>query len=148
MTMAGEYPGSKYDPVQCPFVPAQFRAQGYQTAQIGKWHTGTDTGFGRDWDFQIVWNRPAHPENAGSYYNDQLLTFNGVDKQTAGYSTDNYSQWASEYILAAPRSGQAVVSVAVLRGNSRSHNPGRSSPGRFERQCRAGTRRHLRTLAG
>ena len=98
MSMAGEYPGSKYDPVQCPFVPAQFRAQGYQTAQIGKWHTGTDAGFGRDWDFQIVWNRPSHPENAGSYYNDQLLTFNGVDKQTAGYSTDNYSQWASEYI--------------------------------------------------
>ena len=98
MTMAGQYPGSEYDPVKCPFVPAQFRAQGYQTAQIGKWHTGTDVGFGRDWDFQIVWNRPAHPENAGNYYNDQLLTFNGVDKQTTGYSTDNYSQWASEYI--------------------------------------------------
>ncbi|MEZ6031930.1 MAG: sulfatase-like hydrolase/transferase [Planctomycetaceae bacterium] len=98
MSMAGKYPGSTYDPVQCPFVPAQFRAQGYQTAQIGKWHTGTDAGFGRDWDFQIVWNRPAHPENAGSYYTDQLLTFNGVDKPTAGYSTDNYSQWASEYI--------------------------------------------------
>jgi arylsulfatase A-like enzyme len=98
MSMAGEYPGSKYDPVQCPFVPAQFRAQGYQTAQIGKWHTGTDAGFGRDWDFQIVWNRPAHPENAGHYYDDQLLTIDGVDQQTAGYSTDNYSQWAAEYI--------------------------------------------------
>ena len=61
MTMEGTYPGSKYDPKQCPFVPAQFRKQGYHTAQIGKWHTGTDTGFGRDWDFQIVWNRPAHP---------------------------------------------------------------------------------------
>ena len=36
MTMEGEYPGSKYDPEQCPFVPAQFRAQDYQTAQIGK----------------------------------------------------------------------------------------------------------------
>jgi arylsulfatase A-like enzyme len=98
MTMQGEYPGSKYDPAQCPFIPAQFRAQGYQTAQIGKWHTGSDTGYGRDWDYQIVWNRPGHPENAGNYYSDQLLTFNGVDKMTAGYSTDNYSQWASEYI--------------------------------------------------
>lgn len=98
MTMEGEYPGSKYDPALCPFIPAQFRAQGYQTAQIGKWHTGTDTGFGRDWDFQIVWNRPGHPENAGTYYKDQLLTFNGVDRMTEGYSTDNYSQWASEYI--------------------------------------------------
>lgn len=98
MTMAGEYPGSTYDPAQCPFVPAQFRAQGYQTAHIGKWHTGTDTGFGRDWDYQIVWNRPGHPDNAGNYYTDQILTFNGVDKLTEGYSTDNYTQWAAEYI--------------------------------------------------
>ncbi len=98
MTMEGQYPGSKYDPVQCPFIPAQFRAQGYQTAQIGKWHTGTDTGYGRDWDYQIVWNRPGHPENAGNYYENQVLTFNGVDKPTEGYSTDNYTQWAAEYI--------------------------------------------------
>jgi arylsulfatase A-like enzyme len=98
MTMEGQYPGSKYDPAQCPFVPAQFRAQGYQTAQIGKWHTGADTGFGRDWDYQIVWNRPGNPGNAGSYYTDQLLTYNGVDKKTDGYSTDNYTRWAVDYI--------------------------------------------------
>lgn len=98
MTMEGEYPGSKYDPAACPFVPAQFRRQGYHTAQIGKWHTGTDTGFGRDWDYQIVWNRPGHPENAGNYYTDQILTFNGVDRLTPGYSTDNYTDWAIEYI--------------------------------------------------
>jgi arylsulfatase A-like enzyme len=98
MSMAGSYPGSTYDPQQCPFIPAQFRKQGYQTAQIGKWHTGTDAGFGRDWDYQIVWNRPAHPENAGNYYRDQLLTFNGEDRLTKGYSTDNYTDWAVEYI--------------------------------------------------
>lgn len=98
MTMEGTYPGSKYDPAQCPFVPAQFRKQGYHTAQIGKWHTGTDTGYGRDWDFQIVWNRPGHPENAGNYYKDQILTFNGEDRLTKGYSTDNYTDWAVEYI--------------------------------------------------
>ncbi len=98
MTMAGQYPGSKYDPAQCPFVPAQFRQQGYQTAHIGKWHTGTDAGFGRDWDYQIVWNRPAHPGNAGNYYVDQILTFNGVDRLTQGYSTDNYTDWAIEYL--------------------------------------------------
>ncbi len=98
MTMEGQYPGSKYDPAQCPFVPAEFRKAGYHTAQIGKWHTGTDTGFGRDWDYQIVWNRPGHPENAGAYYKGQILTYNGVDKPTDGYSTDNYSQWAAEYI--------------------------------------------------
>ena len=103
MTMEGTYPGSRYDPAQCPFVPAQFRKQGYQTAQIGKWHTGTDTGFGRDWDYQIVWNRPGHPENAGNYYTDQLLTFNGVDRPTPGYSTDNYTGWAVDYIKGAHR---------------------------------------------
>ena len=98
MTMAGQYPGSSYDPAQTPFVPAQFRKQGYHTAQIGKWHTGTDTGYGRDWDYQIVWNRPGHPENAGNYYTDQILTFNGVDRRVPGYSTDNYTDWAIEYV--------------------------------------------------
>ncbi|MFV0442796.1 MAG: sulfatase-like hydrolase/transferase [Planctomycetaceae bacterium] len=98
MTMAGTYPGSTYDPQQCPFVPAEFRKQGYHTAQIGKWHTGTDTGFGRDWDYQIVWNRPGHPDNAGNYYVNQILTFNGVDRPVKGYSTDNYTNWAVEYI--------------------------------------------------
>lgn len=98
MSMEGTYPGSTYDPKQCPFVPAEFRKKGYHTAQIGKWHTGTDTGFGRDWDFQIVWNRPLHTANAGKYYDDQILTFNGEDRLTKGYSTDNYSQWAAEYI--------------------------------------------------
>ena len=98
MTMEGSYPRSSYDPAQCPFVPAQFRRQGYHTAQIGKWHTGTDTGFGRDWDYQVVWNRPKHTENAGKYYNDQILTFNGKDQLTKGYSTDNYTNWAVEYI--------------------------------------------------
>src|SRR6476620_8133773 len=42
MRMEGEYPGSTYDPNQCPFWPRVFRMNGYQTAQIGKWHTGTD----------------------------------------------------------------------------------------------------------
>ena len=98
MTMEGTYPGSSYDPAKCPFWPSIFRKQGYQTAQIGKWHTGTDTGYGRDWDYQIVWNRPKHPDNAGNYYKDQILTFNGEEKLTKGYSTDNYTDWAVDYI--------------------------------------------------
>ncbi|MDP7205113.1 MAG: sulfatase-like hydrolase/transferase, partial [Pirellulaceae bacterium] len=44
MRMVGQYPGSEYDPQACPFWPAVFREHGYVTAQIGKWHTGTDTG--------------------------------------------------------------------------------------------------------
>ncbi len=98
MRMAGSYPGSTYDPQQCRFWPAVFRQQGYQTAQIGKWHTGTDTGWGRDWDHQIVWNRPDNPSNAGRYYGPQMTDFNGERKMVPGYSTDNYTRWACEYI--------------------------------------------------
>lgn len=98
LRMEGVYPASTYDPAVCRFWPKVFREQGYHTAQIGKWHTGVDAGFGRDWDYQVVWNRPKHPENAGNYYNDQLLAFNGEERMTMGYSTDNYTRWACEYI--------------------------------------------------
>ena len=99
MRMEGEYPGSSYDSEKCPFWPAVFRKNGYQTAQVGKWHTGTDNGFGRDWDFQKVWNRPAFPDNAGNYFKEQLIQTNGPEPvMTQGYSTDNYTKWAEEYI--------------------------------------------------
>ncbi len=104
MRMEGTYPASEYDPEQCPFLPSEFRKQGYQTAQIGKWHTGVDSGYGRDWDYQIVWNRPAHPENAGNYFYDQIMSFNGVERTVEGYSTDNYTNWAIEYINGEHRS--------------------------------------------
>jgi len=99
MRMEGEYPGSEYDPALCRFWPSDFRRQGYFTAQIGKWHTGTDTGFGRDWDHQRVWNRPRYPENSGAYYYDQLIeTDGGPPERTSGYSTDNYTRWAQAFI--------------------------------------------------
>jgi len=37
MRMEGEYPGSTYDPEQCRFWPSVLKANGYHTAQIGKW---------------------------------------------------------------------------------------------------------------
>ena len=98
MRMEGQYPGGKYDPKRCPFWPAVLRRNGYHTAQIGKWHTGNDTGYGRDWDYQAVWNRPGHPENAGHYFYDQIVTINGKDEAVEGYSTDNYTKWAVDYI--------------------------------------------------
>ena len=99
MRMVGQYPGSTYDPEQCRFWPSVFRAHGYVTAQIGKWHTGTDTGYGRDWDYQVVWNRPRHVRNSGNYYYDQLLEINGAEAvEVEGYSTDNYTRWADEFI--------------------------------------------------
>jgi arylsulfatase A-like enzyme len=93
MRMEGEYPGSNYDPQQCPFWPSVLRQHGYHTAQIGKWHTGIDAGFGRDWDYQIVWNRPKHPDNAGNYYTNQILAIGGIEQAELdkGYSTDNYT---------------------------------------------------------
>jgi arylsulfatase A-like enzyme len=103
MRMDGPYPGSTYDPKQCPFWPALFRKEGYHTAQIGKWHTGVDAGYGRDWDYQIVWNRPKHPENAGAYYEKQLLAVNGEEKWVEGYPADNYTKWAVEYVKGANR---------------------------------------------
>ncbi len=99
MRMEGKYPGSAYDPKQCPFWPAVFRKHGYVTAQIGKWHTGVDGGFGRDWDYQIIWNRPKYVKNSPNYYHDQLTEFNGGEPQLVkGYTTDNYTEWAVEFI--------------------------------------------------
>lgn len=99
MRMEGEYPGSAYDPEQCRFWPSEFRKNGYYTAHLGKWHTGTDTGYGRDWDYQRVWNRPRYPKNSGNYYYDELIETNGgKPKLVKGYSTDNYTNWADEFI--------------------------------------------------
>jgi len=103
MRMDGKYPGSTYDPKQCPFWPATFRQAGYHTAQIGKWHTGTDAGFGRDWDHQIVWNRPKHPDNAGAYYEKELLAIDGEEKMVDGYPADNYTRWACDYVQGKTR---------------------------------------------
>ncbi|EMI46969.1 sulfatase-like hydrolase/transferase [Rhodopirellula sp. SWK7] len=106
MRMEGEYPGSAYDPQECRFWPSVFREHGYHTAHIGKWHTGTDTGHGRDWDHQIVWNRPAHPENARNYFYNQIISFNGVERTEPGYSTDNYTNWAVEYVKGKHRDAE------------------------------------------
>ncbi len=99
MRMVGQYPGSTYDPEKSPFWPKVFRQNGYFTAQIGKWHTGTDTGYGRDWDFQIVWNRPKYPQTSGNYYYDQPITYQGGETRVLErYSTDQYTDWAVDLI--------------------------------------------------
>ncbi len=99
MRMEGPYPQSVYDPEKTPFWMSAFKQAGYTTAHIGKWHTGVDAGYGRDWDYQIVWNRPKYPENSGKYYDDQLISFNGKPAQLVkGYSTNNYTKWAIDYL--------------------------------------------------
>ncbi len=86
MRMEGPYPGSAYDPSQCPFWPRVFREHGYTTAHIGKWHTGVDTSYGRDWDFQIVWNRPKYTKTSQHYYYDQPITYPRVCLGAARFS--------------------------------------------------------------
>ena len=104
MTFKGTYPSSSYDPKLCRYWPSVFRGLGYFTGQIGKWHTGADAGFGRDWDYQAVWNRPAYPENAPYYYKKQLINFNGAaPKEVDGYPTDNYTDWAVDFIQGKSR---------------------------------------------
>ncbi len=104
MTFKGTYPSSSYDPQQCRYWPSVFRRLGYVTGQIGKWHTGADAGFGRDWDYQAVWNRPKHPDNAPNYYKQQLISFNGATpKIVEGYPTDNYTDWAVDFIKGKTR---------------------------------------------
>lgn len=116
MRMQGEYPGSVYDPEQCPFWPRVFREKGYTTAQIGKWHTGIDSGFGRDWDYQVVWNRPKYTANAGNYFYDQMLEINGTPLLVPGYSTDNYTNWAEAFIRGENRDAEKPWFLWVCYG--------------------------------
>jgi arylsulfatase A-like enzyme len=117
MSMAGKYPGSTYDPQQCPFWPKTFREHGYTTAQIGKWHTGDDAGWGRDWDYQVVWNRPKHPENAGAYYETEILAINGVEQKVGGYPADNYTKWAKEFVHGEHRDASKPWYLWLCYGN-------------------------------
>ncbi|MBK9166532.1 MAG: sulfatase-like hydrolase/transferase [Bryobacterales bacterium] len=99
LRMEGPYPGCVYDPDKCQWWPKVFRSEGYFTAQIGKWHTGTDTGYGRDWDFQIVWNRPKYTETSQNYYYNQPITYHGGKTEVLKrYSTDQYTDWAIDFL--------------------------------------------------
>lgn len=126
MRMEGKYPASAYDPAKAPFWPAVFRKHGYHTAQIGKWHTGIDSGWNRDWDHQIVWNRPLHPENAGAYYDKQILAINGREQLVEGYPADNYNKWAREFIEGKSRDKDKPWFLWLCHGSI--HGPSKPAP--------------------
>lgn len=134
MRLTGPNPQSTYDQAVCRFWPAVFRRHGYHTAQIGKWHTGTDAGWGRDWDYQRVWNRPANLDNASSYYGPQVIDFNGQRRVVEGYATDNYTRWAVDYIRGAGREAGRPWYLWLCYGAI--HGPTTPAP------------RHLGSLAG
>jgi len=99
MRMIEPYPKATYNPEKCRFWARDLKEHGYHTAMFGKWHTGVDSGFGRDWDEQKVWNRAKYPENAPNYYDHQLIETNGGDAvMTKGYTTDLYTEWAIDFI--------------------------------------------------
>ena len=80
----------------CRFWPRELRKAGYHTAMAGKWHIGQDSGHGREWDSSFVWNQA---DIRGDWYNDQPMSLDGAPKQkVAGYSTDNYTQYAVDFV--------------------------------------------------
>ncbi len=101
------YPMAKYDAKQLPFWPAYFRKEGYFTACIGKWHLGEDVGHGRDWDYSVIWDRGGPKKNSYAYYHNQLVRYNGGKRQLLkGYSTDNYTRLALEFVKSKQRKNQ------------------------------------------
>ncbi len=91
---------------------------------------------------------PGHPENAGNYYETRSSTFNGEERRVEGYSTDNYTKWAVEYIKGKRRDqGQAVVSCGCATERARADHAGRSPQGQAGRARGPAAARHLRPLA-
>ena len=78
--------------------PEVFRENGYTTAVIGKWHLASDYRHGQVWDHSIVWERLGG-EKSGGYFRNQKLRFDGGDfTPVGGHSTDNYTQYAKDFI--------------------------------------------------
>lgn len=92
------YPEFVRDSSVCPYWPEVFREAGWHTGIAGKWHTGPDHGYGKYWDYSAIWDH-SQPREYGPYYTDQRMSFNGRPTvYVGGYSTDNYTRMAVEYI--------------------------------------------------
>lgn len=92
------YPKIEEDHERFRMWPQVFRENGYTTAVIGKWHLASDYRHGTVWDHSIIWERLGG-EKSGDYFRDQKLRFDGGDfTPVGGHSTDNYTQYAKEFI--------------------------------------------------
>ena len=93
-----DYPSIREDPDEFRMWPQVFRENGYTTGVIGKWHLASDYRHGTVWDHSIIWERLGG-EKSGDYFRDQKLRFDGGDfTPVDGHSTDNYTQYAKEFI--------------------------------------------------
>src|SRR5438034_415605 len=53
---------------------------------------------------KMVWDRPAHPDNAFYDDHDHLISVNGKKAETVkGYPTDNYTKWGVDFIKGKDR---------------------------------------------
>ena len=97
------YPEASYDPAVDRFFPSVFRARGYWTGMIGKWHLGPDVGHGREWDWSVIWDR-CGKANSFAYYENQLVRVQGKPNEPlGGYSTDRYTELAETFLKESPR---------------------------------------------
>ncbi|MDF7822735.1 sulfatase-like hydrolase/transferase [Pontiellaceae bacterium B12227] len=82
------------------YWPQDFRADGYTTAMIGKWHWGAGAEahqHGTAWDWSIVWDHGA--PDAGGYYYDQFVMIDGAEQTPlGGYSTDRYTDYTLQFL--------------------------------------------------
>jgi arylsulfatase A-like enzyme len=78
----------RFDPDQETF-PKLLRADGYQTALIGKWHLGSDP---QGFDFWRI--LPGQ----GWYYNPDFIEMDGQKKQYRGYVTDLITDFALDWL--------------------------------------------------
>lgn len=93
-----DYPIIRENPDEFRMWPQVFRENGYTTGVIGKWHLASDFRHGTVWDHSIIWERLGG-EKSGDYFRDQKLRFDGGDfTPVGGHSTDNYTQYAKEFI--------------------------------------------------
>ncbi|VGO18699.1 sulfatase-like hydrolase/transferase [Pontiella sulfatireligans] len=84
------------------YWPQDFRAAGYTTAMIGKWHWGAGAEahqHGTAWDWSVVWDHGAPDGAAGGYYYDQFVMIDGADPvELGGYSTDRYTDYTLQFL--------------------------------------------------
>lgn len=93
-----DYPTIRENPEEFRMWPQVFRENGYTTGVIGKWHLASNYRHGTVWDHSIIWERLGG-EKSGDYFRDQRLRFDGGDfTPVGGHSTDNYTQYAKDFI--------------------------------------------------